>query len=303
MNAEKKGCCIKAEFAAFIHFAGYLKIGKDISSLVVRVSKSVSARRAIALGKEIFGFEVKQIVKTISPFETLFEVEFHSNNLAEQLSQVGIINPFIKFPEIPAEGLLKTRCCKESFLRGVFLANGYILKPEKGRHVEFHLKSKESAYHLVKAISDVGLNPHLAKRKHRYIVYLKNYEDIKSFLYLIGAKSASFLFEDLQTVREVKNDVNRFVNFELANLKKTADTSSRQIEAINLIERTLGLNSLPPVLKEIAGLRKRYEHATYEKLAQFLGEGHTKSAVNHRLRRIEKIAGGIKENKSKGGKQ
>lgn len=288
-SSEEKPCCLKAEFAAFVYVAGYLKITKSSTSLALKVTKPVSARRVVTVGKKLFDFEVGPIIKTVSPFEKWFEVDFYSPHLIEELTRFGIVNPDFTLMEKLPKKILSRKCCQKSFLRGIFVTCGYVLHPGKGRHLELHFQGEETALFVSILMSKMGMSPHIAKRKHRYIVYLKSYDDVKAFLYHIGSKKASFLIEDMQTVREMKNDVNRLVNFEMANIGRIANSASRQLKAIKLIENTIGIDNLSPALREIAYLRLENPDASLEELSDLLG-GKTKSAVSHRLRRLEKIA-------------
>ncbi len=291
-GAEKRLCCERAEFSAFVYFAGYLKITKEGTSLAIKVAKPASARRVINLGKKLFKFTVGPIIKTMSPFEKWYEVDFFSPELVDELINFGLVNPdFTLMEKLPAK-ILSKKCCQESFLRGAFLTSGYILYPRKGRHLELHFQSEETALFVSMMMGKLGMTPRIVRRKHRYIVYLKSYEDVKTFLYHIGSKKASFLIEDLQSVGEMKSSVNRLVNFEMANLERIAQSASRQIKAIELIEDTIGIDNLSPALKEVAYLRLKYPEASLEELSNLIG-GKTKSAVSHRLRRLEKVAAKI----------
>jgi len=289
-SAEERACCERAEFAAFVHFSGYLRIGHDQPTLVLRVARPVSARRAVALARRVLGLEVGPITRYESAFEKWYEVELYADDLLAKLSRIGIAGFVTPTEESLSRDLLTSKCCRQGYLRGLFLSTGYILKPEKGRNVEFHLNSEEAAREASRLLKKFGLTPHETKRRHRYIVYLKSYDDVKAVLYNLGAKSAHFAFEDIQVVREIKNTVNRLVNSELANLQKTARSAARQLRAIDTIEKTIGLDALPPALREMALLRRGHPDATLDELAGLLGGGHTKSAVSHRIRRLEKIA-------------
>lgn len=291
-RAEEKPCCQRAEFAAFVYFAGYLKITKEGISLAIKVAKPVSARRVVNLGKKLFNFKVGPVIKTMSPFEKWYEVDFFSQRLVDELIDFGLVNPDFTLMEKLPEKILSKKCCQESFLRGAFLTSGYILYPRKGRHLELQFQSEETALFASMMMNKLRMSPRITRRKHRYIVYLKNYEDVKAFLYHIGSKKTSFLMEDLQTVGEMKSSVNRLVNFEMANLGRIAQSASRQTKAIELIENTIGIDNLSPALKEIAYLRLNNPDASLEELSNLLG-GKTKSAVSHRFRRLEKIAAKI----------
>src|SRR5699024_7695472 len=139
-------------------------------------------------------------------------------------------------------------------------------------------------------LNSLNLRARRLERRNGFIVYIKEAEKITEFLIVIGAHNALFKFEDVRIVRDMRNSVNRLVNCETANLNKTIGAAFRQIESIKLIEETVGLDSLPEKLQEIALLRVRHQEATLKELGELVTEGViSKSGVNHRLKKIDDI--------------
>lgn len=294
--ADESEDCQLAEFAAFVFASGYLRLGADKNELVIRVSRPAAARRLVKLGKSLFGFTVGPLMYTETAFEKWYEVSFSAPDLTSTLINRGLLKPDLTIEYMSRnQELIKNRSCKQAFLRGIFLATGYVVHPHRGRHLELHVSSQEAAELILQLLLDEGYRAHMLKRKHRYIVYLKNYQDIKDFFYKIGAVQASFKFENEQLIRELKNDVNRRVNFEKANLERTSSSSLRQLHAIILIDETIGLDALPPALKEAALLRLKNPHASIKELAGMMKGVTTKSGAANRLRRLEKIAAQLSE--------
>ena len=125
------------------------------------------------------------------------------------------------------------------------------------------------------------------------MLYLKDGEDISSFLALIGASKAVIKFEEIRVIKETRNNVNRMVNCETANLNKTINASVKQMESIKKLKKSKKFEILPENLKELAKLRINYPDATYEELGKMLSKPIGKSGVSHRLEKIIKIADSI----------
>ena len=140
-------------------------------------------------------------------------------------------------------------------------------------------------------MNDFDLNAKTINRRNGYITYLKEAEKISDFLAIIGASSAVLRFEDIRIVRDMRNSVNRLVNCENANMNKTIDASQRQLEAIRLIDDYQGLTTLPDKLKVMAEFRLSNPDMSLKELGEQIPGGPiSKSGVNHRLRKIVKMA-------------
>ena len=130
----------------------------------------------------------------------------------------------------------------------------------------------------------------VARRRGTFAVYLKGAEPIVTFLALVGAHRALLRTEDVRIIKSMRNDVNRLVNAEIANQQKTAEAALTQIEAINALVDARGLDNLPPALAELAELRLANPEASLRELGELADPPLTKSAVYHRVRRIEELA-------------
>ncbi|HEY4544175.1 MAG TPA: DNA-binding protein WhiA, partial [Tissierellaceae bacterium] len=166
--------------------------------------------------------------------------------------------------------------------------------PEKSYHLEFTTNNKEHSDNLCEIINSFNLSAKVVQRKENYVVYLKEGSQIVDLLNIIGAHQALLNFENVRVLKDMRNNVNRLVNCETANLSKTIDASMKQVENIKLIQDTKGLHTLPPKLREIAYLRLEYRDATLKEIGEMLDPPVSKSGVNHRFRNIEKIANNIK---------
>ncbi len=192
----------------------------------------------------------------------------------------------------PEEKLYEKNCCKRAFLRGVFLHNGTMTDPNEIYNLEMVFRHSWLANEVMRLLIQFEIPGKMTERKGRYVVYLRDGDDISDFLKVLGANASLLALEDIRVVKEVRNRVNRRVNCEAANIHKTAATSVRQIEDIRTIEAREGLESLPVPLQEIARLRMEYPEATLSELGDLLDPPVGKSGVNHRLRRLHEIAVG-----------
>jgi len=155
---------------------------------------------------------------------------------------------------------------------------------------------KEHNTALCELLNDFDLRARELERKSGHIVYMKEAEKITEFLSVIGAHNALFKFEDVRIVRDMRNSVNRLVNCETANLNKTIGAAFRQIESIQLIDKEVGLDSLPEKLREIAILRVRHQEVSLKELGELVPNGKiSKSGVNHRLKKIDEFAEKIRQ--------
>lgn len=194
------------------------------------------------------------------------------------------------------EKMIEASCCKRAFLRGAFLAAGSVSDPEKTYHLEVASRHKDYAMLAVRIINEYGLNGRIIQRKGSFVVYLKEGENIVDFLNIIGAHSALLKLENIRILKQMRNDVNRLVNCETANLDKTVNAAVRQISNIRFIQENIGLDKLPKGLQEIARLRMEHTEASLSELGAMLDPPLGKSGVNHRLRKLEKIAEEYKGN-------
>ena len=184
-----------------------------------------------------------------------------------------------------------------AYLRGAFLASGSVNNPETSRyHLEISSIYEEHNQDICDLLNQFDLNARTLERRNGYITYLKGAEKIADFLTLIGATNSMLKFEDVRIVRDMRNSVNRLVNCETANMNKTIDAASKQIENIHFIETTVGLQSLPEKLQEIAELRIQNPEISLKELGEMIPSGAiSKSGINHRIRKINDFADNLRK--------
>lgn len=178
-------------------------------------------------------------------------------------------------------------CDRRAFLRGALLA-GSVSVSRSGPHVEFVFQDAVRAAELRRRLAELGVNASLQLRRGRRVVYLKGREQLGALLRLTGANRALLDLESESVTREVRNRVNRLLNAEEANLGRTVRAADRQLQAISQLEARGELDRLPEALRETASQRRRHPDADLDTLAASLGV--SRSAVNHRLRRLVTLA-------------
>lgn len=183
---------------------------------------------------------------------------------------------------------------EKAFVRGCFLGSGSINNPENKYHMEIIFKEKETARFVLDILEKYNIYFKLLEKTNSNSIYSKDGEEISKFLAFIGANSAVLKFEDIRVYRDMRNNVNRLVNCETANLTKTVGAAVKQIEAIKRIKEEGKLTELTDNLKEIAELRIKYPESSLTELGKMTNPPIGKSGVNHRLKAIMKIAEELK---------
>ena len=290
-----KKCCWLAELAALVRLDGTMYIDENQQvSLVVTTESSPVARKIFSLFKGLYQIEPKIRMQRQKRFKKKIIYSVYVNSfpgIDKVLKELGILSRDGEILPGIKKSLVRTKCCRRSYLRGAFLAAGSVNNPDSNYHLEVITNYKRYAQALVKVIDRFpGLASKISPRKNRYIVYLKESEQIVAFLNIMGAHRALLEFENIRIMKDMRNKVNRLVNCDTANLKKAVNASLRQIEQIKLIEQTIGLNKLPLRLQEVAYLRLENPDSSLRELGEMLDPPVGKSGVNHRFRKIEAIA-------------
>ena len=183
--------------------------------------------------------------------------------------------------------------CAAAFVRGVFLSCGSVSDPMKGYHAEFCVPYKNLSVDLCKILAEVtecDFTPKTVARSGSYIVYFKGSEQICDLLTYMGAPIQAMEIMGTKAVKQVRNNVNRRINSEVANITKVASASARQLEAIEHIKKTVGLESLPEDLREIAYLRLENPEMSLRALGENLTPPISRSGANHRMQRLLEYA-------------
>ena len=289
---ESDSCCEKAELSALIRMNGTISLTNRRVVLDIATENAAISRRMYTLLKRHFTVVTELLVRK--------KMRLKKNNVyvvripvgAEAiLNDLSIVSEgFLFHPSIDKELVRKT-CCKKAYLRGAFLAGGSVNNPEgSSYHLEISSMYEEHCKALVELANKFQLNARFIERKKGFILYIKEGEKIIEFLNIIGAHQALFKFEDVRIMRDMRNSVNRIVNCETANLNKTIGAAVRQIDNIKLLEKEVGLHTLPDKLREVAEVRLQHPDINLKEVGDLLKGRVSKSGVNHRLRKLDELA-------------
>jgi len=267
--------CQMAELAALLNFCG--NYGKDKAgryTIGFQTENEVVARKGFTLLKKTFNIDT--------------ENGLNENVMHAVLAKFGS-------PREPVSSLLiKNTCCQRAFLRGAFLCIGSMSDPKKGYHLEFDCTDMPEANQLKDLIQGFDIEAKIVLRKKYYVVYLKEGAGIVDILNVMEAHVALMELGNLRILKDMRNSINRRVNCEAANITKTVNAASRQIEDIKLIKAHYGFDNLPDNLREMALVRLEYQDATLKELGEALSPTVGKSGVNHRLRKLSELADRIR---------
>ncbi|MBM6689882.1 DNA-binding protein WhiA [Fusobacterium mortiferum] len=192
-----------------------------------------------------------------------------------------------KMKSLNVDLILTSEEILKGFIRGIFLSCGYIKDPEKEYALDFFMDNEEAADKLYTLLLSKGKKVFKTLKRNKPLVYLRNSENIMDIIVLIGSIQSFFKYEETTMIKDLKNKTIREMNWEVANETKTLNTGNNQIKMINHIDREIGLNSLSPVLEEIAHMRLNNPESTLQEIAEMIGI--SKSGVRNRFRRIEEI--------------
>ena len=250
--------------------------------------------------KKLVKCELKGYLLTTDSNKFVTESEYNINRFSKLLTNSGIEDFDIEMQgnkfcittkkKINIDTKIENEEEIKSIVRGSFMGAGSVNDPKNKYHLEIVFQSEENAKKIKELIDKVRINCKILKREKSYIIYMKDGEDIANFLAFIGANKAVLNFEDIRVLRDIRNNVNRIVNCETANLSKTIDAALKQINAINKLKENGIFNKLPENLQEIANLRIENPEASLVELGNMLNEPIGKSGVNYRLKTIIKIA-------------
>lgn len=179
---------------------------------------------------------------------------------------------------------------QKSIVKGAFLGSGSVTDPKKQYHLEISFQERSNAEYILNICKQFGVYLKVLELENRVQLYIKDGEEISKFLALLSANKSVLSFEDIRITKEIKNNVNRLVNCETANLNKIVNASVNQVNDIKLIQKLNKFEELPDYLKEIAILRLENPDMSLKALGELLENPIGKSGVNHRLQKIHDFA-------------
>ena len=293
---EEDPCCQLAEMAAIFRLLGRITFAEG-AMLGLRLSTENGglARKIFGESKERFAVDAHLAVMRRQKLRksNIYVVDLQqapAGQAATIFQLTGCDLPGAQWGRFVRRNFRKPLFCAKAFLRGAFLAAGSVNEPGKGYHLEIICGSEIVAHTLVSFMRPLGISGKISLRKDEHVVYLKESDAIADFLSGVGAHVALMDFEEFRVIKSMKNNVNRVVNCETANLNKVVDAAARQMEAIAKIESSIGFAALSPDLSQVAEKRMDYPELSLKELGEILTPKLGKSGVNYRLRKIIQIA-------------
>lgn len=290
--------CAYAELSAIVRVCGTLSFrGPGRYSIRVSTETGAVARTMIKLTHELFDLETPLTYRHSNLHKTrnfLIEIPEQAE-LEEDLVRLGILVPGRGLSTGAPVKLLGRRCCRAAFIRGAFMAGGFVADPRGDFHLEIAVTGERFAQDLIELIGAYGITARLNRRRGAYAIYLKSFDDVVRLLGVIGAVRSAQAIENVRHMKSLKNDVNRRVNAEIANQMRTTNAASAQLELIDTAERLIGLRQLPPALREFCELRRAYPELSLGDLGALATPSTKKSGMYHRLLRLKALVAEAQE--------
>ncbi len=298
---EQERHCMVAELSAIISLCGKVTWEGADCSIILHTENVAVARRFYSLIRNIFNY---QPVVSATRHNYLKKNRYYMISVRDRtmvlkiLKTLALLDNLGRFQEDRSfrdNPVIQRTCCQRAYLRGAFLSAGSVTDPEKNYHFEIACQRADLADQIRDLFDNFGLDAKVILRKRYYVVYLKEGTMISDTLNIIGAHISLMKFENVRILKDVRNSVNRRVNCEAANINKTVSAARRQIEDIEYIKNTVGLDQLPLNLRDVAYARLEDPEAALKELGEMLQKPLGKSGVNHRLRKLSSIAQNIRE--------
>ena len=286
-------CCKMAELAGYL--ITNCNVVKENGEFILKMTteNSSAIKRVYNAFKKIYGIEpITNVTRETTDNGMLFELYVSDKKDLQKIFENSLINIDANLQiVIDDKGKIKEKeCCMKAFLRGVFLGTGSIATPENANHLEIVLNNVENANFINSILHELGVNAKIIKRKKSTVLYLKDAEEISKFLIIVGSSISLLSYEQTRVMKEYRNDMNRKINCEVANMDKVATAASNQLNDIMLIKSKNRFMELSKELQDVALLREKNPEASLEKIGEMLEQRLSQAGVSHRFKRITQIA-------------
>ena len=285
--------CQLSELAAYFWYIGQNTLVEKRFLLLYFTENEKLTKKVFTLIRKAFNIQKDALVEEKNCLKVSDEDAARNILLAlKVINNQGVFETV--FDSAKVMQLLNRSCCKRAYLRGAFLSGGSLTDPSKGYHMEFVSRTREQAEFIVSLLEDFDIHAGCTVRKDRYISYIKDSSKIVDALNVIEAPLALMNMENERIIKEMRNSINRRVNCEAANINKTVNASTRQVEDIKYIISTKGIDYLPRPLRQMAEVRLENPDSPLKELGELMDPPVGKSGVNHRLRKIGQMADEIR---------
>lgn len=301
VNGNGRHCQI-AELAAYFSYCGFMKKSNSGHMVIgITAENKAIATKCFTLIKKTFNIYSGILIRKHSFSSKILSYEIQIEK-PDEIKEVLMAIKKYKESEEPVlcscvdKLLLKKDCCRRAFIRGTYLAIGSMSNPEKGYHMEFVFDHEDMAEEFIQILKTFSIGAKMVLRKKNYVVYIKDGEEIVDMLNITGAHISLMNLENTRIMKDMRNSINRRVNCETANIAKTVNAATKQVEDIMFIRKNYGLHKLPDNLRQVAEVRLAYPEASLVELSQLMDPPVGKSGVNHRLRKLSELAERLRVN-------
>lgn len=300
---ETRACCRMAVLAGLLHTAGSFVIrgGRDDPERYeIRVATAVQCVAKLVYSEfRAFGAEGEFITRRERAFtrRLVYEVRFRGTPAALQvLNEAGLLTDRFTLESGINPRILKKSCCRAAFLRGCLMGSGSANSPQREAHLEIVVGTVKLCQDLAELLRRDNFHPGSRARRDHYVVYLKSRDEVAGLLAVAGAHDAALAVEEQAVIKEVRARANRLANCDAANTRRVGMAASAQLEAIAILQERGVLERLPLALREVASLRLSNPYLSLAELTEASGKELSRSAINHRLRRLVRLAQGVEGN-------
>ena len=290
-NAEDLPSCCKHAMAY-----GMLLFGRsfNLSDISLLTDNGAVAEKYTELAEKVSGVKGKMSVSKAGKYTVDYENSEDRQKILSTFSSSGkeVVQRIDRgnlLNESAAENW-DMGCCDISFIKGAFLSCGTASDPNKSYHIEFVVSYKMLSLDLMKMLNDYGIKAKHMVRRYVNVIYIKDSESIEDLLALMGAHNSALEIMNIKIYKDIRNLTNRRINFENANLSKTATAAFDQMQAIETIKEKGIYPTLSDELKHIANIRYENPDASLKDIGEMCSPPLSRSAVNHRLKKLIALA-------------
>lgn len=293
--------CQIAELSAILSICCSVIISEtDEYCIKIRTENLAVARKCFTIIKKTFNMDtsisnLRRVTNKNSVYEVLISKHEDAIKILQETKIMDEQGEIREELSMVKNSLVQQPCCKRAFIRGAFLAAGSMSDPNKAYHFEIVCATENKAKQLEEIMNSFEMEAKVVLRKKSYIVYLKEGAQIVDILNVMEAHVALMELENVRILKEMRNSVNRKVNCETANINKTVSAAVKQVNDIEYIQQSIGLENLSEGLREVAEMRLKYQDLPLKELGEQLTVPIGKSGVNHRLRKLGSIAESLRE--------
>jgi len=293
-----RSCCRAAEVAALVRATGTFSIRGGSGDEEARYGLQLStplrpAAQLVYSYFKSFGAEAQLLTRREPRFKRRLLYEVHltgSPAVLQSLNELGILSDSFRLEPGISQRLLRGRCCRSAFIRGCLVGSGSVNPPTRDAHLEILSPHEAFAADLARLLATLGYSPGVYVRRGTHVVYLKTGDEVAALLAFAGAPEAALEVEEQSVVKDVRARANRLANWDEANTRRTSDAVTRQLRAVEFLDEIGLLETMPAALREAAGLRREHPYLSLTDLAEAAPGGLSRSALNHRFRRLVKAA-------------